>query len=146
MNQKQTNILLTDDDEDDRYFIRQAIERTIHNSAIFEAETGEEALDLLGRHIIQLVIMDMNMPGLNGLETLKFIRSKSLMFSTPVVMLSTSDQPELITLAYARGINSFIKKPICIEEYDQIAHALKVCFLSFPTESPDQSDSLLNSR
>jgi CheY-like chemotaxis protein len=132
MNQRQTTILLTDDDEDDRYFIRQAIERAIYNSAILEATTGEEALDLLGRHIIQLVIMDMNMPGLNGLETLSFIRSKSQLFSTPVVMLSTSDQPELITLAYARGINSFIKKPICIEEYDQIADALKVCFLSFP--------------
>ena len=133
MNQKQTTILLTDDDEDDRYFIRQAIERTIHNSAILEATTGEEALDLLGRHIIQLVIMDMNMPGLNGLETLTFIRSKSPLFATPVVMLSTSDQPELITLAYAKGINSFIKKPISIEKYDQIADALKVCFLSFPT-------------
>jgi CheY-like chemotaxis protein len=133
MNQRQTTILLTDDDEDDRYFIRQAIERTIHNSTILEATTGEEALDLLGRYIIQLVIMDMNMPGLNGLETLTFIRSKSPLLATPVVMLSTSDQPELITLAYARGINSFIKKPISIGEYDQIADALKVCFLSLPS-------------
>ncbi|WP_158552666.1 response regulator [Spirosoma telluris] len=70
------------------------------------------------------------MPGLNGLETLVFIRSKNQLFSPPVVMLSTSDQPELITSAYANGINSFIKKPISVDEYDQIADAIKVCFLS----------------
>jgi CheY-like chemotaxis protein len=132
MHQKQTTILLTDDDEDDRYFLRQAIERIIGDSEILEAKNGEEALDLLGRHLIQLVIMDMNMPGLNGLETLAFIRSQNLLFSTPVVMLSTTDQPELITSAYAKGINSFIKKPIRIREYDQIADAIKVCFLSLP--------------
>lgn len=132
MHQRQTTILLTDDDDDDRYFIRRAIERTIHDSAILEAKNGEEALDLLGRHIIQLVIMDMNMPGLSGLETLGFIRSKNQLFSLPVVMLSTSDQPELISSAYAKGINSFIKKPAHLDEYDQIADALKVCFLSNP--------------
>ncbi|GAB3800013.1 hypothetical protein GCM10028819_24480 [Spirosoma humi] len=132
MYQKQTTILLTDDDDDDRYFLRQAIERIIGYSAILEAKNGEEALDLLGRHLIQLVIMDMNMPGLSGLETLASIRSKSQLFSTPVVMLSTSDQPELITSAYAKGINSFIRKPARVGEYDRIADALKVCFLSLP--------------
>ncbi|GAB3942350.1 hypothetical protein GCM10028805_06850 [Spirosoma harenae] len=122
----------TADRDDDRYFLRQAIERNIGVSAILEAKNGAEALDLLGKHIIQLVIMDMNMPGLNGLETLEFIRSKSQLFSTPVVMLSTSDQPELIISAYAKGINSFIKKPVRVGEYDQIADAIKVCFLSLP--------------
>lgn len=118
----------TADRNEDRYFIRQAIERIIDDSAILEAKNGEEALYLLGRHFIQLVIMDMNIPRLNGLETLAFIRSKNQLFSPPVVMPSTSDQPELITSAYANGINSFIKKPVSVDEYDQIADAIKVCF------------------
>ncbi len=132
MYQGQTTILLTDDDDDDRYFLRQAIERIIDDSAILEAKNGEEALALLAKHFIQLVILDMNMPGLNGLETLAFIRSQNQLFSTPVIMLSTSDQPELITSAYSKGINSFIKKPMRVGEYDRIADAIKICFLSLP--------------
>ncbi|QDK81901.1 response regulator [Spirosoma sp. KCTC 42546] len=132
MYQRHTTILLTDDDDDDRYFLRQAIERVIDDLAVLEAKNGEEALALLQTNFIQLVILDMNMPGLNGLETLVFIRAQNQLFSTPVVMLSTSDQPELITSAYAKGINSFIKKPVHVDEYDQIADAIKVCFLSLP--------------
>ncbi|MBD2757245.1 response regulator [Spirosoma validum] len=120
------------DRDDDRYFLRRVMESIIGDSEILEAKNGEEALDLLGRHLIQLVIMDMNMPGLSGLETLAFIRSQNQPFSIPVVMLSTSDQPDLIALAYAKGINSFIKKPVRVGEYDQIASAIKVCFLSLP--------------
>ncbi|GAB4012732.1 hypothetical protein GCM10028808_29730 [Spirosoma migulaei] len=132
MYQRHTTILLTDDDDDDRYFLRQAIERVIDDLAVLEAKNGEEALALLQTNFIQLVILDMNMPGLNGLETLVFIRAQNQLFSTPVVMLSTSDQPELITSAYAKGINPFIKKPVHVDEYDQIADAIKVCFLSLP--------------
>ncbi|GAB4041545.1 response regulator [Spirosoma jeollabukense] len=132
MYQRHTTILLTDDDDDDRYFLRQAIERIIDDSAVLEAKNGEEALALLQTNFIQLVILDMNMPGLNGLETLVFIRAQNQLFSTPVVMLSTSDQPELITSAYAKGINSFIKKPMQVGEYDRIADAIKTCFLSLP--------------
>lgn len=131
MQQGKTTILLTDDD-DDRYFLRQAIERIIDGSAILEAKNGEEALALFDKHVIQLVILDMNMPGLSGLEILGFIRSQNQLFSTPVVMLSTSDQPELITSAYAKGINSFIQKPMQVGEYDRIADAIKICFLSSP--------------
>ena len=62
MSQRQTTILLTDDDDDDRYLLCQAIERIIGDSAILEAKNGEDALDLLGKHLIQLVIIDMNIP------------------------------------------------------------------------------------
>ncbi|AUD06327.1 response regulator [Spirosoma pollinicola] len=127
---EQTIILVTDDDDDDRYFLRQAIERTVSGVTVLEAKNGEEALNLLAGRLIHLVILDMNMPGLNGLEILSFIRLHADLYLTPAVMLSTSDQASLVADAYKKGINCYIKKPAVIWEYDQIAAALKTCFLT----------------
>ncbi|GAB3788831.1 hypothetical protein GCM10028818_56170 [Spirosoma horti] len=126
-------ILLTDDDDDDRYFLRLAIERTLVGVGVLEARNGEEALDLLAGRTIHLVILDMNMPGLNGLEILSFIRLHADLCHTPAVMLSTSDQPSLMADAYKKGINCYIKKPTVLMDYDQIAVALKTCFLTVST-------------
>lgn len=130
MDTETTIILLTDDDDEDRYFLRLAIERTLVGVAVLEARNGEEALNLLAGRIIHLVILDMNMPGLNGLEILSFIRLHADLCHTPAVMLSSSDQPSLVADAYKKGINCYMKKPSQLNEYDQIAAALKTCFLT----------------
>ena len=128
-----TIILITDDDEDDRYFLRQAIARKITQAVTLEARNGEEALQSLSEDSmikpIDLVLLDMNMPGMSGLDVLDSIRNNSAFEHTPVVMISTSDEPDLVALAYSKGVNSYIKKPINLTDYNQIAEALKVCFL-----------------
>lgn len=132
-----TVILITDDDEDDRYFLRQAIERRMAQTTItiIEAQTGEQALESLAvdvaqRNRVALILLDMNMPGMNGLEVLDQIRTNPALRYTPAVMISTSAEPNLVATAYAKGINAYIKKPATINDYDQIAQALKVCFLT----------------
>lgn len=126
-------ILITDDDEDDRYFLRQAIARKITQAVTLEARNGEEALQSLSDDSvikrIDLVLLDMNMPGMSGLDVLDSIRNNSALEHTPVVMISTSSEPDLVALAYSKGVNSYIKKPINLTDYNQIAEALKVCFL-----------------
>ena len=126
-------ILITDDDEDDRYFLRQAIARKIAQAVTIEARNGEEALQSLSEDSaikrIDLVLLDMNMPGMGGLDVLDSIRNNSALEHTPVVMISTSSEPDLVALAYSKGVNSYIKKPINLTDYNQIAEALKVCFL-----------------
>ena len=126
-------ILITDDDEDDRYFLRQAIARKITQAVTLEARNGEEALQSLSEDSvikkIDLILLDMNMPGMSGLDVLDSIRNNSAFEHTPVVMISTSDEPDLVALAYSKGVNSYIKKPINLTDYNQIAEALKVCFL-----------------
>lgn len=126
-------ILITDDDEDDRYFLRQAIARKITQAVTLEARNGEEALQSLSEDSvikrIDLVLLDMNMPGMSGLDVLDSIRNNSALEHTPVVMISTSSEPNLVALAYSKGVNSYIKKPINLTDYNQIAEALKVCFL-----------------
>ena len=126
-------ILITDDDEDDRYFLRQAIARKITQAVTLEARNGEEALQSLSEDSvikkIDLILLDMNMPGMSGLDVLDSIRNNSALEHTPVVMISTSSEPDLVAFAYSKGVNSYIKKPINLTDYNQIAEALKVCFL-----------------
>lgn len=131
-----TIVLITDDDDDDRYFLRQAIERKIAKVTVIEAQNGEEALKSLTvvtpRKRVDLVLLDMNMPGISGLDVLGELRKNPQTRNTPAVMISTSAEPDLVMTAYAKGINSYIKKPNAISEYDRIAEAIKVCFLDVP--------------
>lgn len=125
-------ILITDDDDDDRYFLKQAIERKMAKVLIIEARDGQEALQTLSEESttkINLVLLDVNMPGMDGIEVLERIRNETPLQHIPAVMISTSDEPNLVSTAYAKGINSYIRKPNKISEYDQIAEAIKVCFL-----------------
>lgn len=130
----QTLILITDDDDDDRYFVRQALERHIHEVSIKEAKDGQEAISRLfsseEKSDFSVVILDVNMPIMNGLETLKAIRATESLRRIPVVMLSTSDSPDYVKLAYEQGANSYIKKPTKVTKYDDIAKAIDCCFLS----------------
>lgn len=132
-------ILITDDDDDDRYFLKQAIESKMAKALIVEAYDGEEALQILSRGSamgrVDLIILDMNMPGMSGLDMLDQVRNNPLSRHTPAVMISTSDEPDLVSTAYAKGINSYIKKPNRVSDYSQIADAIKICFLNTPPSS-----------
>ena len=129
-------VLITDDDEDDRYFLRQSIEGNIPNVTVLEAFNGEDALKMLAQANgeVDLVLLDMNMPGLTGLDVLDQIRSTSNLENTPTVIISTSSEPDLVKKAYSKGVNSFIKKPFSVDRYNHIANAIKVCFLDTPQD------------
>lgn len=129
-------LMIADDDEDDRFFIRKAIQAVIPDVAVVEAQDGQELMTLL-RHSdhqsaerpVRVILLDMNMPRLNGLETLQAIRADSLLSSVPAVMISTSAHPEMVAEAYRKGINSYIKKPSSYADFNRIAEAIKICFL-----------------
>ncbi len=129
-------VMLVDDDEDDRFFIREALEKTIPNIRVVEAEDGQSLLTLLhdsdqqqADQAVSIILLDMNMPRLNGLETVSAIRANPFVAHIPAVMISTTAQPELVATAYAKGINSFIKKPSSYADFNRIAEAIQVCFL-----------------
>ncbi len=93
---KPVNILLADDDVDDRIVFAEAIELERCNATVQEAADGQMAIDLLrrGHTIPDVVVLDVNMPSMNGIETLKWIRSDERLKSLRVVMLSTSASKE----------------------------------------------------
>lgn len=126
-------IYVTDDDEDDRMFIRDAINKVIPQAKVIEVTGGLDlfsklaALPLKDQHI--LITLDMNMPQLNGIEVLRVIKANEKYKKFPTVMLTTSESSVLKQTAYALGIDSFITKPFTLDDYEKIATGLKEIFI-----------------
>ena len=115
-------ILLADDDEDDRLMTRDALrDARLHNDLRFVID-GVDLLDYLhrrGRHADPassprpgLILLDLNMPRMDGREALKKIKEDPDLRSIPVVILTTSKAEEDIVRTYDLGVNSFITKPV----------------------------------
>lgn len=120
-------IYLADDDPDDRYLICDAIKRIDPEIQIIEAENGSDLLlSIDEKELLSsvLIVLDMNMPRMNGLETLIAIRSNPFHATVPAVMISTSADPRLVESAYKEGINDFISKPNSYDEFVDLAGKL----------------------
>jgi len=132
---KQKIIYIADDDEDDRQFLRDAIRNLDLEIKIVEASDGDDLLQLINKENSTdasiLILLDMNMPRMTGLEALQTIRLNEKIKHIPAVMISTSSDKELIQEAYETGINAFIKKPNTYDGFLKIAEALQTCFLDF---------------
>ena len=125
-------LYLVDDDQDDQFFIRQAIQEAGAQVEIIEAENGLELLTLIRKQknaSTSLILLDMNMPKMNGLETTSAIRSDPRTASTPIVMISTSSSPSLIETAYRAGVDSFITKPSSFEGFNSLGNQLTNSYL-----------------
>ena len=114
-------ILLADDDAEDRAIIKEAIEDISKSSALQVAENGEELLHLLDEeyrkgNIAVLIILDLNMPRLNGTQTLSRLKSNHLYKDIPVVIYSTSVNPLEKEKCMLLGAHSYITKPISYKE------------------------------
>lgn len=131
---KETKVIyLADDDQDDRFFLRQAIKAANSATEIIEVENGLELLSLFKLPVntpASLILMDMNMPKMNGLETITALREELGINNIPVVMISTSSNTALIEKAYEAGADSFITKPSTFEEFNELGIRLTAQFLS----------------
>ena len=127
-------IFLVDDDEDDRMLISQALLDLIEYLDIREISTGAELLNLIsspGFEKPALILLDMNMPGLDGLAVLASLKRDLDSRMIPVVMMSTASDRELVGRAYSLGVNAFIKKPVTPADYNLAAQAVNLCFLNY---------------
>ncbi|SEJ49925.1 Response regulator receiver domain-containing protein [Dyadobacter sp. SG02] len=127
-------IYLADDDEDDRMLIRASVEQVISPVRIVELESGEELVRLVVDQGVTddpvMIIMDMNMPRLSGLETLNILKTNNATCHIPVVILSTISNRSLVRDAYARGVNAFLEKPVHEADFLKLAQAVDTCFLN----------------
>jgi CheY-like chemotaxis protein len=117
-------IYLVDDDQDDRAFIRQALVHVQPGVEVVEATSGFELLALLqleAHPLASLILMDMNMPKMSGLETLLRLKSDCLLPEIPVVMISTTANPLYIRKAYEAGVAGFINKPYTLKGFEELA-------------------------
>lgn len=125
-------LLVCDDDEDDRLLIQTALGENRLKMDIHLVEDGEELLDYLlrrGKHsdlhtqrLPDLILLDLRMPKMDGLEVLSAIKNEEHLRYIPVVILTTSRLPEDITHSYQLGANSYIIKPV---KYDLLVERLQ---------------------
>ena len=121
------DILLIEDNPDDVELTRIAFAEAGSAHRLTVVSDGAEALDYLfarGAHagraatdLPAVVLLDLNLPKLNGREVLQAIRSDPATRSLPVVVLTTSDEPFDIEATYALGVNSYIRKPVDFEQF-----------------------------
>ena len=104
-------ILVVDDDPQ----IRRVMKATLvgHNYEVIEARTGEDALDRVPQEMPNLILLDMNMPGIGGLETCRALRGGS---DIPVIILSVRNTEKDKVAALDAGADDYVTKPFSIEE------------------------------
>lgn len=112
------SILLVDDNEDDMVLAQEAFAAAGMTTAVQAVAGGIEALELLRREsphaaapLPTLVLLDLNMPRMNGFETLWALKADSRLRAIPVVILTVSDREEDVARAYSAGASSYVRKP-----------------------------------
>ena len=106
---------------DDSSVMRKIIERSLRQagvnlSVVYEAGSGTDALELLKTKDVDLILSDINMPSMDGLEFLRQIRAQNLAVGVPVVMITTESSEEHVKQAILAGAQGYIRKPFTAEQ------------------------------
>lgn len=117
-------ILVVEDSEDDFYATRRAFLKANLYNPIERAISGEAAIGMLKAAQVKpgLILLDLNMPGIDGRKTLEIIKQDSVLKSIPVVVLTTSNDERDVQICYALGANTYIQKPV---DFDGLIEAMK---------------------
>jgi two-component system response regulator len=135
-------ILLVEDNPDDVMFTLRAFEKNKISNEVVVAADGEQALEYLlppdeSKALRPaLVLLDVNLPKVNGLEVLRRIRSNSRTAGLPVVVLTTSNEERDIVDSYRLGANSFVRKPVMFGEFVDATKVLGVYWLLVNEPAP----------
>lgn len=111
---KSINVLIVDDFASMRRIISTCLKQLGFNY-LFEAIDGEDALRILGKRKVGLIVSDWNMPKMNGLELLKFVRADDKHKHIPFLMLTTEGHKENVVEAVQAGVSNYIVKPFTLE-------------------------------
>jgi two-component system, response regulator len=136
-------ILLVEDNEDDEILTVHALRSANICNHIIVARDGAEALDLLNLSghektpaiAPQMILLDLKLPKVNGLEVLKEIRSNESTKKVPVVILTSSRQEQDVVQSYDLGANSYICKPVDLPQFTEAVKQLGLYWLLL-NESP----------
>lgn len=131
MSHNEIEILLVEDNQDDATLTIMALKKKNLGNKVIHLKDGVDALDFIfgtgtyeGRgmdFIPKVILLDLKMPRINGLEVLQKVKSDSLTKAIPVVILTSSAEDPDIKAAYQLGANSYIVKPV---EFDNFSQAI----------------------
>ncbi len=118
-------ILVVDDDDADALMIEEALESSETHTLVSRVADGREALDYLNRsapysdaHRPDLILLDLNMPRMDGRETLAAIKSDDQLKAIPVVILTTSGAAPDIVASYQHRANAYVTKPFNLDDFE----------------------------
>jgi len=120
MTEKLVNILLVEDDEVDIMNVQRAFKKNSIHNPLFIARNGLEALEMLRSGTVpfpQIIILDINMPKMNGIEFLKELRADKDLKSASVYVMTTSNEDSDIINAYNLNVAGYILKPLSFEKF-----------------------------
>lgn len=125
-------ILLVEDNEGDILLTLEAFKELKVRNTVAVVKDGVEAIDFLkrkgeyaGSRSPDLILLDINMPRLNGIEVLDFIKRDEKLRKIPVVMLTTSSSESDITECYEKSANCFITKPLDFGKFLNVVHSIE---------------------
>jgi CheY-like chemotaxis protein len=146
MSPQAKTILVVEDNPDDQHLITRALKKNHVGNEIVVVGDGEQALDYVfarGAHagreataLPQVVLLDLRLPKVDGLQVLRQLRSDERTRSLPVVILTSSDEERDIVESYRFGANSYIRKPVDFTEFMEAVRNLGLYWMLLNTPLP----------
>ncbi len=120
-------ILMVEDSDDDFFAAKRAFQKAGLNNPIRRCATGDEAIDYLFRRgpfsnaalapLPGIILLDLNLPGLDGREVLRQVKTNPSLRRIPMIILTTSNSEKDVEQCYADGANSYVQKPVDIQGF-----------------------------
>ena len=111
---------------DDSNIILNFLEKSIHNEySILKARTGNEAIEIIKSNDLYAILLDLNMPSLNGFDVLAYLKEENLLEKIPVVIITGDDTEETIKKAFSYGILDVLNKPFTEENITRVLTSIE---------------------
>jgi two-component system, chemotaxis family, response regulator Rcp1 len=129
-------ILLVEDSSDDVLLTRKALRKAKVANEVSVASTGERALDYLRSRLgtpsedTDLVLLDLNLPGMDGHEVLREIKGDPKLRELPVIVLTTSAEQRDVAAAYGSHVNAYVTKPLAYGEFSTAIRSIESFWLN----------------
>lgn len=143
---REVDVLLVEDNPGDVRLTREAFEQARLRTELHVVRRGEEALDYLNQQgnyenatQPDIVLLDLNLPGLNGLEVLEEIRETPELKTIPVIILTSSKSEEDIVRSYERHANAYLTKPVNVDKFVNLARTVGDFWLQTVKLPPDNA-------
>ena len=122
------SVLLVEDSEADAHIIRRMLGKATVPNRVDVAGDGREALTLLrepGRRTPDVILLDLNLPRMDGFETLATLKADSRLAAIPVIVLTSTRDPESVNRAYGLQASAFVTKPEGLDGYRSVVAAFE---------------------